>query len=124
MHMKYSEYKKHWLKRDAENARKLEQERQRAIRFAVKLKDILVRDYKVSKVVLFGSCIYPQGFNERSDIDLAVENLAKERYFEALATLCEASPRSVDLKPIEEVKNHLKEKIQRGMILYDAGKNS
>jgi predicted nucleotidyltransferase len=88
------------------------------------LKDILVRDFKAKKVVLFGSCIRPQGFNELSDIDLAVENLAKARYFEALGALNEASPYSVDLKPLEEVENHLKEKIQEGIVLYEAGKNT
>lgn len=86
---------------------------------AGQLAQILARDYSVSRVILFGSVLAKGRFQEDSDVDIAVEGLPKADYFPALARLMRESPFAVDLKPVEEVNPLLRQRITRGMILYE-----
>ena len=65
------------------------------------LVDVLVRDFCVTRVVLFGSLVMDLA-HPNADIDLAVEGLAPERYFEALVRCEEVADCHVDLVPLEE----------------------
>ncbi len=56
-----------------------------------------------------------------ADIDLAVGELPKKSFFPALARLSELSPYPVDLKPLGEVRESLKRRIEKGIVLYEAG---
>ena len=46
---------------------------------------ILRERYGVKRVRVFGSLLHPERFHARSDVDLAVEGLSAERYWDALA---------------------------------------
>lgn len=118
------EYKRYWETIEIEEKAKGEKLRQEAIEVAKQLKDILVTEFKVKRVVLFGSVIEIDGFNSQSDIDLAVEGLAKRFYFQALGRLMRQSQFAVDLKPIEEVRELLRKKIEKGIVLYEERKTS
>ena len=65
------------------------------------LKDVLVSEFGVRRVILFGSLARGLAHND-TDIDLAVEGLAPKRYFEALARCADVAGRNVDLVPMEE----------------------
>jgi len=116
---KLAEYKKHWQIKEAEEAAAGEILRAKAFKTAKLLTDILVTEFGVKRVILFGSALQKHGFDRESDIDLAVEGLEKGFYFSALARLMMESPFEVDMKPIESVKTLLKDRIKKGVILYE-----
>lgn len=72
--------------RSREALRRSQQEERRAMarRLAEAAALVLRREFGATRVVLFGSVVTGR-FNEGSDIDLAVEGLAAERYFAAWA---------------------------------------
>lgn len=117
-------YKASWKKRDEEEADRNEKLRKEALTVALNLKEILVRDYHAKKVILFGSVIQPGEFHSRSDIDIAVEGLPKDLHFQALGRLVFASDFEVDLKPIEDVSGLIAERIRKGKVIYEEGKDS
>jgi predicted nucleotidyltransferase len=65
---------------------------------------------------LFGSLTCPYHFTERSDIDVAVEKLAPDAFFQVMATLSEALERDVDL--IELSKCHFAPRIREQGLLW------
>ena len=117
-------YRAHWIEREKQEAEMYESRRLEACRAATKLAGILADEYSAKKVVLFGSCTAPNCFSSRSDIDLAVQSLPKERFYEALGRLNAATHFHVDLKPIDEVRELLRRRIEKGIVLYEAGKNT
>ncbi|MCC6624197.1 MAG: nucleotidyltransferase domain-containing protein [Deltaproteobacteria bacterium] len=79
---------------------------------------LLVDRLGVTRVVLFGSLLEGR-LHERSDIDLAVAGLAPERYWEALWRAAEIAGRDVDLVPLEEASESLRERIETsGEVLH------
>ncbi|MBI4687710.1 MAG: nucleotidyltransferase domain-containing protein [Nitrospirae bacterium] len=116
---KIAEYRKYWQIKEAEEAAAGEVLRTKAFNTAKLLTDILVKEFGVKRVILFGSALQKHGFDRDSDIDLAVEGLEKRFYFRALARLMMESPFEVDLKPIESVKTLLKDRIKKGVVLYE-----
>jgi predicted nucleotidyltransferase len=76
--------------------------------------------YGVRRVYLIGSVVRGISFHERSDLDLAVEGLAVDRYFRALADLWKLLPSGMelDLIPLEDAHPELRELVlQEGMLL-------
>jgi len=70
------------------------------------LVEVLVGEFGVRRVVLFGSLT--KGIAHRdTDVDLAVEGLAPEQYFAALTRCAEVARRNVDLVPIDEAQPDL-----------------
>ncbi len=114
-----AKYKEYWDKRRAEEDIAGEKIRIKAVREAKHLKDILVKEFPVEKVVLFGSVLEAGRFREDSDIDIAVGGLPKKLYFKALARLMMESDFEVDLKPVEDVSELLRQRIQKGKIIYE-----
>ena len=114
-----AEYKKNWEEETAREEIFSERSRQKALKTAEICKDILVKKFSVTKVVLFGSVLERGSFQIDSDIDIAVEGLARDAYFTALARIMMKSQFDVDLKPIEDVSNLLRERISRGKVLYE-----
>ena len=53
--------------------------------------------YGINEAFIFGSVIRPYHFTERSDVDVAVEQMGVEAFFEAMGKLSEAVERDVDL---------------------------
>jgi predicted nucleotidyltransferase len=82
--------------------------------------NILVRKYHVSKVVLIGSLLDKNRFGFHSDIDLCVEGLSDELYFKAIGELLlETDEFDVDIIPFENVSPDMKDRIEKGQILYE-----
>ena len=112
-------YKKSWERIERREKALREKRRTEALKIAKDLKDILVQEFKVSKVILYGSVLKKHGFDADSDIDIAVEGLAKKSYFKAVARLMMQSPFPVDLKPMEDVRESIKKSIAKGVALYE-----
>ncbi len=86
---------------------------------ALRLTDILVREYQARRVILIGSLTDAERFDLHSDIDIAVEGLESDRYFPALGKLLEcADDFEVDLVPVEKATPRMKNKISHGEVLY------
>lgn len=118
------QYKKYWNERAAKDEIKKENLRKDALKIAERLKEILIKEFHVKKVVLFGSVLEKGCFEEDSDIDIAVEGLPKKDYFSVLARLMTECPFEIDLKPIEDVSDLFKQRIARGKVLYAERENS
>ena len=74
---------------------------------------VLVESFGCTRVALLGSLRSGELFDERSDVDLAVWGLAKERYFSALAEAEERLGAPVDLIPYEEATESMRRTIDR-----------
>ncbi len=94
--------------------------RDRAMREARRLAAVLAQVYGAEKVYLFGSLAKRDAlFAPTSDIDLAVEGLASDCFYEALGDLLSRSAFMVDLKPLEGVSASLRLRVGReGVLLY------
>jgi predicted nucleotidyltransferase len=106
-------------RRDREEARR-EQRRRRAGRMAARrIARRLRQDYDVSTVRLFGSLVGTEPLGPRTDIDLAVEGLPADQYFEAVAMVQGmADAFSVDLIREEQAPQSLRDEIkQEGVTL-------
>lgn len=89
-----------------------------------KLKKILVEKYDVKKIVLIGSFASQERFGFHSDIDLCVEGLSDNLFFEAVGELLiESEDFNVDIIPIEDASPEMKEKIKSGKLIYEKGRN-
>jgi predicted nucleotidyltransferase len=81
---------------------------------------ILSRDPGVRRIWLFGSVAKGRQPDFRSDVDLAVEGLAAERYLSVWAALDEGLRLSPDLVRWEEANATLRDQIERwGILLYE-----
>lgn len=58
--------------------------------------------YGLERAVLFGSVVMPGRFHERADIDIAVDSLEPERFFDLMAALSLEMGRDVDLVDLSE----------------------
>ena len=105
-------------------ARKREQARQdclrqlqsRGIETAKHAARILRQEFGVKRVVLFGSMLQPK-IHEDSDIDLAVWNLSKSDYFQAVGKLQGLSEFAIDLIEAENAPDYIIEAIAQGIEL-------
>lgn len=85
-----------------------------------RLKTILVKKYKVKKIILIGSFLDPKRFGFHSDIDLCVEGLSDSLYFKAVGELLiEAGDFEVDIIPLEDATPEMKENIRKGKVIYE-----
>jgi predicted nucleotidyltransferase len=81
---------------------------------------VLVREYGVRRVTLFGSLLHRTP-SERPDIDLLVEGLDSSRRAEALGRLFLLAPLPVDLVPREIGRQEIVQRaLDEGEILYAA----
>jgi predicted nucleotidyltransferase len=81
---------------------------------------VLVREYGVRRVTLFGSLLRPTP-SQRPDIDLLVEGLDASRRAEALGRLFLLAPLPVDLVPREMGRPEIVQRaLEDGEILYAA----
>jgi predicted nucleotidyltransferase len=87
--------------------------RERAAHLLARLgeaKTLLLEHHRVERVWLFGS-LAMGGPTPESDIDLAVEGLAPDAYFNALAELMTLFRGAVDLVRLEEAPDSLRERV-------------
>lgn len=92
-------------------------ERQEHERLLARVRELAVAlkaQFGVRRVVLFGSLVDPDWFSPGSDVDLAVEGLATEDFWNAWQLAEEMiADRPVDLIEIETAKESLRQAIQR-----------
>ncbi len=88
-----------------------EQQRQQLLAKVLKLLDELGPEYGIQQAYVFGSLAMPGRFDSRSDIDIAVEQIDPERFFEAMGKFSFALGRQVDL--VELDKCHFADKIRK-----------
>lgn len=80
----------------------------------------LVHGYHVTRIVLIGSLANRDSFGFHSDIDLCVEGLPDNLYFQALGELLLQSEEfDVDIIPIETITPEMRERIKSGKVLYE-----
>ncbi|WP_139559087.1 nucleotidyltransferase family protein [Methylotetracoccus oryzae] len=71
---------------------------------------VLRDQFGATRVIVFGSLVRGR-FTERSDLDIAVEGLDADRFFAALAMANGLTDRTVDLKPLESLSQHFRERV-------------
>lgn len=92
---------------------RLAQRFERAHKAAHKAAALLVGEFGVSKVKIFGSLVHPELFHSRSDIDLAAWGLDEFDYYRAVGQLQAVDPEfSIDLVRIEEASESIRKRIQ------------
>lgn len=99
-----------WIQREGERRAHADA---RAKRLAARLSQsahLLREKHGATMVTLFGS-LATGAYNDQSDVDLAVEGLASERYFSALADLMALFRGPVDLVRWEEAPTSLKARV-------------
>lgn len=81
----------------------------------------LIKEFPdISRVILFGSLISDDKFNELSDIDLAVEGLAKVDYFKLHLWLEKRlNYEDIDIIRLEEIKPTYRATIDKGLVLFE-----
>lgn len=72
--------------------------------------DALVREFGAKRIILFGSLVRGR-FAPGSDIDLAVEGIPHGDYFAALAAANRLTRLWVDLKPLEDLDPHFRQRV-------------
>lgn len=105
-------------------ARKKEQKREenlrllqrRGIEVAKQAARLLRQQFRATRVVLFGSMLQPK-IHADSDIDLAVWNLSKSDYFQAVGKLQGLSEFAIDLIEAENASDYIVEAIVQGIEL-------
>jgi predicted nucleotidyltransferase len=97
--------------RDKRAARQAESDLERIV-------NLLVRRFGAERIIVFGSLVRGD-FSDESDIDLAVEGIARRDYFEALGAVNGMTRRWVDLKPLEDLEPHFRHRVvTQGRQLY------
>ncbi len=119
-----AEYRRNWNDAASRHEIRLEHLRKAALKDARKMAGILVKEFGATRIIVFGSILDKEAFDEASDIDIAVEGLRKPAYFTALARLMMSSRFEIDLKPVEDVNGAIKRSIEKGKVLYEKRKNS
>lgn len=100
----------YWRQRRADQAEISQRLARQARMDVARIAAVLRQQFGVRRIILFGS-LTRQRFAPGSDIDLAVEGLAKADLFAALAQVNELSRFPVDLKPLEELEPHFRQKV-------------
>lgn len=103
-------------KREQARQESLRQIQSRGIETAKQAARILRQKFSATRVVLFGSMLQPK-IHENSDIDLAVWNLSKSDYFQAVAKLQGLSEFVIDLIEAENASDYIVEAIAQGIEL-------
>lgn len=103
-------YLDYWRRRQAA-------ERSRSLRLAsqaradaLRIAGMLRQEFGVTRVLLFGSLVSDR-FLPDSDIDLAVAGLPAPVFFSALAQAAKLSDFPVDLKPLEALDSHFRDRV-------------
>lgn len=95
-----------------------QQLRQQARNDVKRIVPMLVDTFGVIRIILFGSLVKGT-FTSESDIDLAVEGIPCDQYFAAMAAVNHVTHRWVDLKPLEDLLPHFRQRIlTTGELIY------
>lgn len=80
---------------------------------------LLKSQFGATRVIVFGSLVRDL-FGEDSDIDIAVEGIKDNRFFEALTAVNELGDRQIDLKPVESLEPRFKARVLETGRVVDA----
>jgi predicted nucleotidyltransferase len=103
-------------KREQARQESLRQLQSRGVETAKQAARILRQKFSATRVVLFGSMLQPK-IHADSDIDLAVWNLSKSDYFQAVGKLQGLSEFAIDLIEAENASDYIVEAISQGIEL-------
>jgi predicted nucleotidyltransferase len=103
-------------KREQARQESLRQLQSRGIETAKQAARMLRQEFRAKRIVLFGSMLQPK-IHENSDIDLAVWNLSKSDYFQAVGKLQGLSEFAIDLIEVENASDYIVEAIAQGIEL-------
>jgi predicted nucleotidyltransferase len=120
----HSFHKKDLLLKYQKQKQKQQQLQDNALDEAKRLARILVEEFDVNKVYLFGPLSYG-AFREGMNIDLAVENISSDMFASALGYLKQISKFGVELTDIQQAEGWTKRSIlQKGKLLAEQKKTS
>lgn len=110
---KLAEYRRGALAREARRPLEATERRfERAWAFARSAARLLKKQYGATRVVAFGSLLFPEDFGPLSDIDLAVEGVAWPAYFRAWAAVEQLTREfQVDLIDLATVSARFRERV-------------
>lgn len=108
-------------RREQEQKAHLQELHRRAKRDADEIVAFLVREYRPSRVLQWGSVINPDRFREYSDIDIAVEGIVDgETFFALLADAEKMTDFPLDIVQLERIEPEFRELLlQKGRIIYE-----
>ncbi len=113
-------YVAYWKRQQAIRQRRHQRLARSAWRDLDRIVQALRENYGVQRVVVFGSLVKGR-FTAESDIDLAVAGLAPTDFFTAYAEVNRLSQFKVDLKPLESLHPHFRQRVlTQGEIIYEA----
>ncbi len=77
----------------------------------------LSKEFGAEKVLLFGSCI--DDVESAHDIDVAIEGVEPEKFFEMYGRILGEVDSELDLIPLEDTREHFAKRIlEKGKLLY------
>ncbi|WP_448561031.1 nucleotidyltransferase family protein [Trichothermofontia sp.] len=112
-------YLQYWQQAAAAEQQRRQAAAQQAWREVQQIAHRLRQDFGATQIIVFGSLVRDR-FTATSDIDIAVAGIAPDRYFEAVAAVNDLSDRWVDLKPLEDLESHFKQRVLETGRIWDA----
>ncbi|MGK7905040.1 MAG: nucleotidyltransferase family protein [Hormoscilla sp.] len=110
----------YWRRRQRQQQAQSQQMARQARAAVEAIVQVLVSEFGAQQIILFGSLVRG-GFALGSDIDLAVAGIRKDDYFAALAAANRLTPLWVDLKPLEDLDPHFRQRVlETGEFIYEA----
>ena len=113
MHPEIKTYAEHWKRR----LELMEKARQglfkKALDDAAKIAGHLREKHGCGEIYLIGSILEKERFSEKSDIDLVVKGLPKDRYFYILAEIRDITDFSVDIIPYEDANELIRDTVEK-----------
>lgn len=85
----------------------------KALNDAAKIAGYLREQHGCGDIYLIGSLLEKDRFSEKSDIDLVVKGLPKERYFHILAEIRDITDFPVDIIPYEDANELVKDIVDK-----------
>lgn len=116
-------YIQYWKTKISQQKQKHIEEKHKAREVLKTIKQVLIEDFNVDKIILFGSLLTNK-FDEESDIDLAVEGIKKDEYFRAFSVVNDLGGKyMIDLKPLEDLEPYFLAKVlKKGECIYEKNK--
>lgn len=113
-------YIKYWQNKIIKEKEKQKKEKRKAREVLSKIKQVLITEFQVDKIILFGSLLTDK-FDEESDIDLAVKGIKKSDFFRAFALVNDLGIKyMIDLKPLEDLEPYFLDKVlTKGECIYE-----
>ncbi|MBI5097119.1 MAG: nucleotidyltransferase domain-containing protein [Nitrospirae bacterium] len=113
MHSEIKTYAQYWKR----HLNAMEKTRQvlfrKALDDAAQIAGYLRERYGCEEIYLIGSILEEDRFSEKSDIDLVVRGLPKERYFHILAEIRDITDFSIDIIPYEDANKLIIDTVEK-----------